>query len=82
MEKNFIILCDSAEVEPSTKKLNIKGVFDTIFVDGVPAVYAKEFSVITNFEVNPGAHTGSYRIIDDTKGTVVVDHPIFNFFVS
>ncbi|HVV15464.1 MAG TPA: hypothetical protein VHD55_03650 [Candidatus Paceibacterota bacterium] len=50
MKPNFILLCDSAEISENDKKLNIRGVFDSINVPGFPAIHSS-MCIVVNIEI-------------------------------
>ena len=61
---NFIIVCDEAEIVGEKKKLNISGVFDSIYSEGFPALHAF-LTVVVNFEIEPGQHSHTITIKQD-----------------
>ncbi len=67
---NFIILCDKAFLEESTKKLNIMGTFDTIGAPGFPASHSF-MSVVIGIEVERGQHIETLKIKKDDENSVI-----------
>lgn len=63
MTKNFILVCDSAI---SNNKLDVLGVFDSIYATGFPAIHQR-MSIVVNLEVESTeqnqSHVESFRIL-------------------
>lgn len=66
---NFIVICDKAE--QSNNKLNLEGVFDTIYSSGFPAVH-KSMVIVVNFDIEKEQLKTEFFIIRKDNGKIIL----------
>lgn len=71
---NFIIICDNAFFGEEDKKLNIEGVFDTIYSRDFPTIH-KKMSVVSSFDdMESGNHAETIIIERNSSEIARFDH--------
>lgn len=75
---NSIIICDKVEFDSSEfdsrKKLNIYGIFDSIYADNFPVIHSS-LTVFVHMEIKQGKHKHSYDIIREEDKKIIFSFP-------
>lgn len=69
IKQNFVIICDNAYMDKN-QRLNIEGVFDSIFAKDFPAVH-KTLFIVSNFDIVPDKYTEHFVITGPDRSKFV-----------
>lgn len=66
---NFIVFCDEAKL--TDNKLDMRGVFDSIYAEGFPAIH-KNLDIVVNFDVEKGQSGTEFFVIRKDGGEPIL----------